>query len=196
MPVITSVMGTVSDMAGTPGGEDAILLTSEERASAHMAVMTEGGRRVKISLPRGTELNDGDVLAVEDDTLIVVRAAPERLFSVAPDSARMWGVAAFHLGNLHRPVRFSADAMLTPADPKVADVLRGSGIGYDEIHAPFVGVRYGSYAGHDHDTGHDHDHAHDHDHGHDHIHDHSHDDHGRTHEHSHPHDPHGHDHSH
>ena len=168
MPVITAVLGTESEMAATAGGGDSIFLTSEERASAHMAAMTKGGRAVKISLPRGTELNDGDVLAVEEDTMIVVRAASERLFVIAPGTALEWGVAAFHLGNLHRPVRFRDDAMLTPADPKVADVLRGSGITFETSDAPFVGVRYGSYAGHDHD--HDHTHgsaqSHEHDHSH------------------------------
>lgn len=173
MPVITSVMGTIKEMAGRAAAEDALLLTSEERASAHMAATTAQGRKVKISLPRGTELNDGDVLCIEGETAIVVRAADERLFAVAPDTAYEWGVAAFHLGNLHRPVRFREDAMLTPADPKVADVLRSSGIAFSQVDAPFVGVRYGSYAGHDHDHGHDHGPGHEHGHDH-HSHDHTH----------------------
>ncbi len=174
MPIITSVLGTVSDMPRTGGEEDSILLTSEERASAHMVAITAGGRRVKISLPRGSELNDGDVLAIYGDVMIVVRAAPEKLFAVAPESALMWGVAAFHLGNLHRPVRFRDDAMLTPADLRVADVLRGSGVVFDEIDAPFVGIRYGSYAGHDTELGHSHAHNSNDEHTHD-PHGHSHD---------------------
>lgn len=168
MQVVTAVLGTVSEMAATAGGEDPIFLTSEERASAHMAALTDSGRTVKISLPRGTELNDGDVLAVEGNTMIVVRAASERLFVIAPGTALEWGVAAFHLGNLHRPVRFRDDAMLTPADPKVADVLRGSDITFETSDAPFIGVRYGSYGGHDHD--HDHTHGNDQSHEHDHSH--------------------------
>lgn len=172
MPVITSIIGNVSELAETFPREDPLYLSSEQRASAHMVAVTKGGRTIRISLPRGTELNDGDVLDIDADTAIVVRAAVERLFAVAPDSALMWGVAAFHLGNLHRPVRFRDDAMLTPADPKVADVLRDSGITFDECDAPFVGVRYGSYAGHDHV--HDHDHDHDHSHAHTHVHHHDH----------------------
>ena len=176
MAVITSIKGNLAQMDSVSTSEDALRLTSEERASAHMSAVTEGGRLVKISLPRGSELNDGDVLTVDGDTMVVVRAADERLFSIAPDSALLWGVAAFHLGNLHRPVRFADGAMLTPADPKVADVLRGSGIAFDACDAPFVGVRYGSYSGHDHDDGHGPAHAHAHPHEHDHgkDHDHSH----------------------
>jgi len=166
MPVITAVIGPVSEMATITGGEDALFLTSEERSSAHMSAVTEGGRAVKISLPRGTELNDGDVLCVEGDTLIVARAASERLFFIAPTTALEWGVTAFHLGNLHRPVRFRDDAMLTPADAKVADVLRASGITFETCDAPFVGVRYGAYAGHDHDHTHGSGHSHEHDHSH------------------------------
>lgn len=166
MSVITKVMGNVSEMAADPRIEDALHLTSEERASAHMVAITKGGRAVKISLPRGSELSDGDVLAVDGDTMIVVRAAKERLFSIAPNSALLWGVAAFHLGNLHRPVRFGEGVMLTPADSKVADVLRGSGIAFDTCDAPFVGVRYGSYSDHNHTHAHEHNCSDDHDHNH------------------------------
>jgi urease accessory protein len=162
MPVITEILFRGEDC---PEGlaEDPVHLTSEERSSPHMVLETVGGRVLRISLPRGTELHDGDVLAQEGDTLVVVRATEEDLFEVAPDTPLMWGVAGFHLGNLHRPVRFRDGAMLTPADPKVADVLRESGVLFTQTKAPFVGTRYGSYAGHDHD--HDHHHGHGHDHG-------------------------------
>lgn len=175
MTIITSILGTVAELAdGITGGEDPVLLTSEERASAHGSLTTRGGRTVRVSLPRGSELNDGDVLAIEDGTAVVVRAADEALFVVKPETARMWGVAGFHLGNLHRPVRFRDDAMLTPAELKVADVLRDAGIPFEAVEAPFVGMRYGSYSGHDHDHDHSHSHSHDHDHAHPHDHHHLH----------------------
>ena len=53
MSVITSILGNVADMAGALVDEDPVFLTSEERASAHMAVETAAGRKVRISLPRG-----------------------------------------------------------------------------------------------------------------------------------------------
>lgn len=171
MSIISSILGNVADMEGRlPEDEDPVLLTSEERASAHGALTTRGGRVIRVSLPRGTELNDGDVLAVADGVAVVVRAAPETLFAVRPQTALMWGVAGFHLGNLHRPVRFRDDAMLTPAERKVAEVLSDAGIAFETVETAFVGTRYGSYAGHAH--GHDHGHGHDPDHAHDHAHGH------------------------
>ena len=160
MAVVTAVLGTVDSLRERIESEDPVQLSSEERAGAHLAARSQGGRSVRISLPRGTEINDGDVLALEGTTAVVARAAPEALYVVSPDDAYTWGVAGYQLGNLHRPVRFTDEGMLTPADPMVADLLTRLGIAYEERTIPFVGRRYGAHGAHHH---HDH-HGHHHDH--------------------------------
>lgn len=152
MSVITDILGTIADLEGRYRDEDPLYLTSEERASPHMVGHTEGGRKLRISLPRGEELNDGDVLALDGDAAVVVRAAPEELYVVRPKDVVSWGVVGFQLGNLHRPVRFTEDAMLTPADPMVADMLDRTGVAYEKRTMPFVGKRYGSHVGHHHEN--------------------------------------------
>ena len=151
--IVTGVLGTIGDFKERVMASDQLLLTSEERSSPHMVGHTEGGRTVRLSLPRGTELNDGDVLALDGDVAIVVTAAPEDLFVVTPRDALEWGVIGYQLGNLHKPVRFTNDMMLTPADPMVADLLNRLKIPYDRRMTPFVGRRYGSHTDHHH---HDH----------------------------------------
>ena len=159
MAIVSAVLGTVDSLRERIENEDALLLNSEERAGAHLVGRSEGGRAVRISLPRGTEINDGDVLALDGTTAVVARAAPEALYLVRPGDAQGWGVAGYQLGNLHRPVRFSDEGMLTPADPMVADLLGRLGIAYEERTMPFVGRRYGAHgARHRHDHDHDHDH--------------------------------------
>ena len=158
MTVVTAVLGTVESLRDGIESEDPVLLNSEERASAHLVGRSEGGRAVRISLPRGTEINDGDVLALDGTTAVVARAAPEALYVVRPDDAYTWGVAGYQLGNLHRPVRFTEDGMLTPADPMVADLLTRLGIAFEERTMPFVGRRYGAHGAHHHDHPHHHDH--------------------------------------
>ena len=155
MTIVTAVLGTVESLCGRFESEDPVLLSSEERASAHLAVRSEGGRGVRISLPRGTEINDGDVLALDGTTAVVAGASPKALYVVNPGDAFTWGVAGYQLGNLHRPVRFSDDGMLTPADPMVADLLARLGIAFEERTMPFVGRRYGAHGAHHH---HHHDH--------------------------------------
>ena len=160
MAVVTAVLGTVEALRDRIESEDPVLLNSEERASAHLVGRSEGGRAVRISLPRGTEINDGDVLALEGTTAVVARAAPEALYVVRPDDAYTWGVAGYQLGNLHRPVRFTDEGMLTPADPMVADLLTRLGIAFEERTIPFVGRRYGAHGAHHHHDHRDHHHEH------------------------------------
>ncbi len=150
MCVITKVLGTLRDLGAQIRDHDPLFLTSDERASPHMVGHTERGRDLRISMPRGTELNDGDVLALDGGTAIIVQAAPEDLFAISPESAYYWGVAGYLLGNLHRPVRFTDDAMLTPADPMVADLLNRLDIVYEQKAMPFVGKRFGSHTGEHH----------------------------------------------
>ena len=158
MAVVTAVLGTVDSLRDRIESEDPVLLNSEERASAHLVGRSVGGRAVRISLPRGTEINDGDVLALDGTTAVVARAAPEALYVVRPEDAYTWGVAGYQLGNLHRPVRFTEDGMLTPADPMVADLLTRLDIAFEERTIPFVGRRYGAHGAHHHHHDHHHDH--------------------------------------
>ena len=157
MAVVTAVLGTVDSLRDRIENEDPVLLNSEERASAHLVGRSEGGRAVRISLPRGSEINDGDVLALEGATAVVARAAPEALYVVSPGDAYTWGVAGYQLGNLHRPVRFTEEGMLTPADPMVADLLKRLDIAFEERTIPFVGRRYGAHGAHHHHHDHHHD---------------------------------------
>lgn len=151
MSVITSSLGSVGAIEQSFKREDPLPLTAEERSSPHLLARTQAGRELRISFPRESELNDGDVLAIEGDVAVVVRAAPEALYVIRPKTAFDWGVAGFQLGNLHRPVRFTEEAMLTPRDPMVADIFQRLEIAYEEQVIPFIGKRYGSFVGHHHD---------------------------------------------
>jgi urease accessory protein len=199
MSIVTAVIGTLGGI-DPKYGIDPLLLTSEERASAHFVAQTAAGRTVRVSLPRGTELQDGDVLTLEGDWAVVVKAAEEDLLFVRPGAdAVAWWAACYQLGNLHRPVRFLAEGILTPSDPMAIQNMADLGVPFEKVRRPFIGRRFGAAHGldhhghgdggatahahsHDHD-GHHHDHPHDHDHGdgHDHHH-HGHDGrHGHTH---------------
>lgn len=139
MDVITRILGTLTEIQANH--TDSVVLTSEERLSPHGIVHTTAGRKLRISLPRPTELFDGDVLAIDQDVAIVVEAAAEEVLILSPRTPLEWGMIAFNLGNLHRPVRFADTAILTPADPLVADLLNQLGFVFEREMIPFVGQR-------------------------------------------------------
>lgn len=110
-----------------------------------------------------TPLTDGEVLADETGDLNVrVRAKPEPLLSCS-GSQHALTRAAYHLGNRHAKVQITPTAVLTPADPVMAQMLTQLGLDVHEVSAPFL-PEVGAYH-HAHGHGHDHDEAHHHGHG-------------------------------
>lgn len=167
--IVTSIVGRLAPI-GQNAAIDPLELTSEERASAHFVAETVAGRQIRVSLPRGTELQDGDVLTIDGDTAVVVKAKEEDLLLITPGPDPIsWWAACYQLGNLHRPARFRDDGILTPHDPLALQILRGLDISVERIRVPFVGRRFGAAGAHHHhddvhDASSDHGHAHTHDH--------------------------------
>lgn len=159
MDIVTEIIGTLSTLRSQINQVDALILTSDERLSPHRVGRTVGDRTLRISLPRSAELFDGDVLAIKGDVAIVVKAAPEDLFVLSPTDQLTWGIVGFQLGNLHRPVRFTETAILTPADPVVAELLERIEVAFERRMTPFIGHRYGSHTS-PHSHGHSHAHVH------------------------------------
>jgi urease accessory protein len=172
-----------------------VALDWDVRQKSRFELTDSAGRRVGVFLPRGRAVRGGDVLVLEDGSLLQVQAAPQPVLVVRPcaehgspfDLLR----AAYHLGNRHVALELRPDRLQLEPDPVLADMLRAMHLVVQEAQAPFE-PESGAYAegghghahsqepapGHDdrgHDAAHRHGHAHDHAHcGHDHDHGHGH----------------------
>jgi urease accessory protein len=155
VPVVASVLGKLAELDRPIEAVDELELTTAERERAHLRVRSRGNRELIISLPRGDELQEGDVVHVDDGVAVVVVAAPEDVLEVSPRTTREWALAAYQLGNLHRPARFLGDAILTPYDRSTAEVLRALGVATRRAARGFVGERCRAVMHHHH--GHPHD---------------------------------------
>ena len=147
------------------------------------------GRQLGVFLPRGTLVRGGDVLVVEDGSLVKVLAAPQPVLVIThcSDHGTSFDLtrAAYHLGNRHVPIELQPDHLKIEPDHVLADMLRSQHLIVREANLAFEpeGGAYGAQ-GHQHAHGHGHDHAHEH--GHEHKHGHPHD-HGHGHDHDHSH---------
>jgi urease accessory protein len=166
-----------------------VQLDWDVRQKSRFDAIDSSGRTLGVFLPRGSVVRGGDVLVAEDGSLIVVKAAPQRVMVVrhCPEHGSPFDLlrAAYHLGNRHVQLEMQADRLLLEPDHVLADMLKHMHLRVSEEQAPFE-PEAGAYAGGGHDHGHGHDHAHAHAHpdedGHEH-HDHDHQGHG-------PHDKH------
>ena len=133
------------------------------------------GRALAVFLPRGSAVRGGDLLVVEDGSLVRVLGAPQPVLVVRPCSEH--GAphdllrAAYHLGNRHVPVELKPDHLKLEPDPVLATMLRRMHLIVTEETVAFEpeGGAYEGGHGHEHHDHHGHDH---HDHGHDHGHGH------------------------
>lgn len=167
------------------------------------------GRHLGVFLPRGTLLRGGDVLVVEDGSMVRVLAAPQPVLriSACPTHGSPFDLtrAAYHLGNRHVPIELKPDHLKIEPDHVLADLLRAMHLIVNTVDEAFepeggaysaathAGHHHGGHAHGDHEEHSDHGqakttaapHVHGPDCGHDHGHDHSHD-HGHSHDHAAP----------
>jgi urease accessory protein len=164
----------------------------DTRQKSRFEATDSSGRQLAVFLARGSVVRGGDVLVVEDGSLVRVTAAPQAVMVVrhCPEHGTPFDLlrAAYHLGNRHVALELQADHLKLEPDHVLAAMLRSMHLIVTEAHSAFE-PEAGAYAagghghagghahadGHDHhEHGHDHEDAHEHAHGHDHGHDHGH----------------------
>ncbi len=117
------------------------------------------GRALGVFLHRGTLVRGGDVLVVEDGSLVRVLAAPQEVLRITAcaehGSSFDLTRAAYHLGNRHVPIELKPDHLKIEPDHVLADMLRAMHMTVVTVHEAFE-PEGGAYSSH----GHDHSHAH------------------------------------
>jgi urease accessory protein len=137
------------------------------------------GRAFGVFLSRGTLVRGGDVLILEDGSLVSVQASAQEVLRITActehgspfDLTR----AAYHLGNRHVPIELKPDHLKIEPDHVLADMLRAMHMIVVTVHEAFE-PEGGAYSSHGHSHGaethgsHSHSHAHDENQAHGHVH--------------------------
>jgi urease accessory protein len=133
------------------------------RQKSRFDATDSNGRALGVFLPRGTLVRGGDVLVLEDGSLVRVQAAPQEVLRITActqhgspfDLTR----AAYHLGNRHVPIELQPDHLKIEPDHVLADMLRAMHLTVTEVCEPFE-PENGAYAAGGHHHGQEPDHAH------------------------------------
>lgn len=145
-----------------------VALNWDVRQKSRFDAVDSLGRRIGVFLPRGTVVRGGDLLVVEDGTLVRVDAAPQpvALVRAVPGPSASFDLmrAAYHLGNRHVPLELQPDHLKFEPDHVLAQMLTLMGLVVTEANLPFEpeGGAYGSDQGRGHAHGHGHAHSHSH----------------------------------
>lgn len=142
VPVATEVQSRAALPAGGAAyAEDAIALTWQDRTRVRARWVSEGGLEFAVQLPRGTTLQEGDLLLPEGTgRAVVVHAAAEPVLVLRPSSAREQALWAYLIGNNHQLLMFDADGIVCQDTPDLVAVLAYHGIPAQQALRPFTPV--------------------------------------------------------
>jgi urease accessory protein len=148
----------------------------DTRCKSRFEAVDSSGRALGVFLPRGSIARGGDLLVVEDGSLVRVVAAPQRVIVVRHCAEHGSPVdllrAAYHLGNRHVALEVKPDHLKLEPDHVLADLLRQMHLLVSEEEAAFE-PEGGAYAPGEHTHAQarepaQHGHSDHHHHGHDH----------------------------
>jgi urease accessory protein len=106
-----------------------LALTAEERTRSRHRFETEDGKTVFLRLPRGTVLQDGDILLDETSEIRVrIVAKPEAVITVTAHHEIDLLRAAYHLGNRHVPVEITPQYLRLAPDSVLQSMLEHLGL--------------------------------------------------------------------
>lgn len=129
-----------------------LMLTAEERTRSRHRFETIDGQTVYLHLPRGTVLQDGDLLRSQDGWLVQIAARAEPVLTVTAPTPLGLLQAAYHLGNRHVPLEITPTFLRLSPDPVLRNLLEQRGLQITEEMQPFH-PEIGAY-GHGHEYGH------------------------------------------
>jgi urease accessory protein len=115
-----------------------LALTAEERARSRYIFNTPDGRAISLQLPRGTVLQEGDLLTTEDrSSIVAIAARSEPVMTVTAKDSLTLLRAAYHLGNRHVQLEVTTTYLRLSPDPVLKSMLVRLGLDVKEEIAPF-----------------------------------------------------------
>jgi len=141
-----------------------VCLTMLQRTKSRLKVQLEDGRDAGLFLPRGQLLEHGTQLTSDDDFVVEVIAAKERVSTAHCDDPTLFARGCYHLGNRHVPLQVEAGWCRFLHDHVLDDMLVGLGLQVtveDAAFQPEPGAYGGTTGGHSHGSEEEYVHPHD-----------------------------------
>ena len=140
---IVETIQSVSETSALFAGyhRDTLTLTFDDRRRGHGRRKSDGGIEFAISLPPGTVLKDGDCLVLPaEQTVVLVKEAPEAVYVVSPKTPQQWAFYAYHVGNRHQQVMIGENELIFLQNPAVRSLLEQLQVPFETATRPFTGA--------------------------------------------------------
>jgi urease accessory protein len=123
-------------------------LTADDRTRSRHHFVTDDGTPIYLQLPRGTALQEGDLLSsMANDIFVKIAAKPEPVLTVTSEDSINLLRAAYHLGNRHVSLEITPNYLRLAPDSVLLGMLTQLGLQVVEQIAPFC-PQGGAYSHH------------------------------------------------
>jgi urease accessory protein len=119
--IANSELKSIYEKMKKEGKVETISIGRLESERVRMRKMSDKGTDIALTLPQGSHLHDGDVVSQNQNSMIVVRQAPENVAVVSLranipiDHLFQVALTIGHtIGNLHRPLRIDKNSAIFP----------------------------------------------------------------------------------
>ncbi|WP_300358231.1 urease accessory protein UreE [Fusobacterium sp.] len=105
-----------------------IFLESDELLKRVLRVVSDHGNEYGISLPKGSEMKDGDILFNDGHNIIIVSVKEDDVIVISPRDINEMGEIAHNLGNKHLPVQIEDGKIIIQYDYLVEKFLQDNNV--------------------------------------------------------------------
>lgn len=132
MQVYKQILGNIKNNKNTSLKHiEKVFLSPDDLLKKVILAKTDHDNEIGISLDRGVQVEDGDIIFEDDKNMLVIHITNTDVLIIKPTSIKQMGIIAHNLGNRHSPAQFTEMEMLVPYDYLIEEYLKSIGAIYE-----------------------------------------------------------------
>ena len=129
--ILDKILGNIKDMEDIHCHVERIYLESDELLKRVLRVTSDHGHEYGISLPKGSEMRDGDILFNDGHNMVVISVKEDDVIVITPRDINEMGDVAHNLGNKHLPVQIEDGKIIIQYDYLVEKFLQDLQVNFE-----------------------------------------------------------------
>ena len=125
------ILGNIKDMTDIHCHIERIYLESDELLKRVLRVTSDHGHEYGISLPKGSEMKDGDILFNDGHNIVVISVKEDDVIVITPRDINEMGEIAHNLGNKHLPVQIEDGKIIIQYDYLIEKFLQDLKVNFE-----------------------------------------------------------------
>ena len=129
--ILDKILGNIKDMEDIHCHVERIYLESDELLKRVLRVTSDHGHEYGISLPKGSEMKDGDILFNDGHNIIVISVKEDDVIVITPRDINEMGEIAHNLGNKHLPIQIEDGKIIIQYDYLIEKFLQDLKVNFE-----------------------------------------------------------------